>query len=339
MSVAAAPRRRSRHCSQRASRTRRKAAAILDIGSIPGLRLLAEASISRRFIKKRWTSLQAGEQPTNRHRKASENLVKYGFLDRGDDGQLRLAEPQWIWLPNEFVTGAADETPPLEMLRQSQDVMALRLAVDLYRAQNLREDGGVSRTVTYQKFERFEVGRQAQFTVWGFRENGLWVRWGDTAAPHYRDEKSLTDEEKKAGKNPGVDFFGRMQVLADIGVIEWIPHLVESDGDDAEIIHPLAVDTNEPDRTENRLGVAAHQAASVMLTDRQRDWAETEGLTLVPVPKHLTRVQVIGIARLRYRPKTSLTAAWWADLQDSGEEFVRRYREMIPSRLSAKAAV
>jgi hypothetical protein len=53
--------------------------------------------------------------------------------------------PEWIFLPNTFVTGAADETQPLELLRQTQDPMALRLAVDLYYAQNLAEDGGVSR--------------------------------------------------------------------------------------------------------------------------------------------------------------------------------------------------
>lgn len=34
---------------------------------------------------------------------------------------------------------------------------------------------------------------------------------------------------------------------------------------------------------------------------------------------------MVGIARLRYRPHTTLTAAWWADLQTKGAEYVERY--------------
>ena len=75
----------------------------------------------------------AGEQPGGRRGPTVESLVRLGLLEKIEEG-VCLPKPQWIWLPNEFVTGAAEETPPLELLRQSQDVMALRLAVDLYRA-------------------------------------------------------------------------------------------------------------------------------------------------------------------------------------------------------------
>ena len=193
--------------------------------------------------------------------------------------------------------------------------------------------------MVWHEYERFEVGQQAQFTVWGFRKHHLTVRWTDTTNAHRRDEKNLTKDEIVAGENPGVDFFQRMSVLADIGLVEWVPQLLESGDVEAEIIHPLAINSHETDRLENRLGIAAHEADSAMLTEGQTDWAASNGLFLVPVPRHLGRVQVIGIARLRHRPKTKMTAAWWADLRTSGEEYVLRYREFVAPAAKAEAEV
>ena len=61
----------------------------------------------------------------------------------------KTSDPQWIWLPNALVDGAAGETPPIELLRQSQEVGALRLLVDLYDAHSLAADGGIPRTLIH----------------------------------------------------------------------------------------------------------------------------------------------------------------------------------------------
>jgi len=82
----------------------------------------------------------AGKQPEGKSLQSADSLVRQGILEIGGNSQLCLPESKWIWLPNEFVTGAAGEAPPLELLRQTQDVMGLRLAVDLYREQNLWRD-------------------------------------------------------------------------------------------------------------------------------------------------------------------------------------------------------
>jgi hypothetical protein len=37
---------------------------------------------------------------------------------------------------------------------------------------------------------------------------------------------------------------------------------------------------------------------------------------------------MIGIARLRYRPHTKLTAAWWKDLHAKGEKYLARYEAL-----------
>jgi hypothetical protein len=244
------------------------------------------------------------------------------------------ARPDWIWLPNELVTGAAAETPPVELVRQTQDVMTLRLLVDLYRAQNLREDGGVSRDLTWREYERFEVGRQAQFTVWGFRYKVGYVTWSELIDCHRRE--NLTEQEKARGKNPGVDFFRREEQLTRLGLLEWVPHLVEGARREAEIIHPLGA--GGTGSVEDLLGAAADEAAVAMLTERQRAWAAEHDLRLAPVPHHIADVQLIGIARLRYRPRTRLTAAWWADLRSKGESHVARYLELGDAATGAMSA-
>lgn len=56
-----------------------------------------------------------------------------------------------IWLPNALVDGAAGEVPPVARIRQTQNPMALRLLVELYREQNLREDSGVKPSVIWSE--------------------------------------------------------------------------------------------------------------------------------------------------------------------------------------------
>lgn len=245
-----------------------------------------------------------------------------GVFHANDD-----AEPKadWIWLPNELVTGAGDEAPPVELVRQTRDVMTLRLLVDFYHGQNLREDGGISRRHTYRKFERHKVGQQGQYIVWGFRADTTVVAWSDLTKCHERARRDLTKEEKEAGENPGVDFFRRLESLDTLGLIEWVPYLFEGDDADAEPIHPYGIGMS--DTLEGRLYQAADSAGAGLVTEGQREWAHENGFHLVPVPRHMANVQLIGIARLRYRPKTKTTAAWWGETQSSGEEYIRRYTE------------
>jgi hypothetical protein len=271
-----------------------------------------------------------GNQPTIKQKQIAYALARKGWLDRHSDGTFVKAKEypaDWIWLPNEIVTGAVDETPPLELLRQTQDVMALRLFIDLYHGQNLREDGGISRQHVYELFDRHLVGQQGQFTVWGFtKPNTQTVAWSNLTEPHYRDKKDLTKEEIKVGKNPGIDFFRRMDHLTRLGLVEWMPHLLESDEPDAEIIHPMG--RGDGGGIEDRIGDAAHRAGVKMLTPRQAEWADSEGLHTVPVPHHIDKVQMFSVARLRYRPKTKLTAAWWAEMQAKGEQYIRHYEDI-----------
>jgi hypothetical protein len=86
-----------------------------------------------------------------------------------------------------LVTGAAGETPPVELVRQVQDVMTLRLLIDYYHAQNLCDDGGISRKFTYQRYKRSRFGEQAQYVVWGFQYANEVVCWGGPTLCHRRE--------------------------------------------------------------------------------------------------------------------------------------------------------
>jgi hypothetical protein len=48
----------------------------------------------------------------------------------------KLSEPEWIWLPNALVDGAADEIAPIKLLRPTHNLSALRLFVKLYDEHN-----------------------------------------------------------------------------------------------------------------------------------------------------------------------------------------------------------
>ncbi|MFA6315867.1 MAG: hypothetical protein WC943_00460 [Elusimicrobiota bacterium] len=128
----------------------------------------------------------------------------------------------------------------------------------------------------------------------------------------------MTEEEKAGGESKATDAFRRLGQLRDLGILKWIPHLYESDKPEAEIIHSVGCGQGED--IENKLGTKAQEAAVRMVTPGQLDWAREEldcEPILLPVLRHMTEVVLIGIARLHYRPRTKMTAAWWAKANES----------------------
>ena len=118
-----------------------------------------------------------------------------------------------------------------------------------------------------------------------------------------------------------------MDLLETLGLVDFVPHLVEGSGPDAEIIHPYG--QGQTNSLEDRLGMAASDAAYALLTNLSENWAGR--YHIAPVPKHITNVQMIGIARLFYRPHTRATAAWWRHLQEEGERHLLAYDRIVAS--------
>ncbi len=112
-----------------------------------------------------------------------------------------------------------------------------------------------------------------------------------------------------------------------------VPHVVESYSPEGEAI--LSLGTMY--RGESDVNTAVEAAAEAMLVEWQEARLSMESFShLVPLPKHLAKVEMVGIARLRYLPSTETTAAWFEKESQKWAEWARRYREM---EIAAKGRV
>jgi hypothetical protein len=175
-------------------------------------------------------------------------------------------------------------------------------------------------------FDREKIGEQGPFVVWGFRSAAL------NASPELFGT-FLTGQYKKLedGRNADIglanSFWPAVQTLSDLGLVEMVGMLLDGDDADAEIIHPYSMRGGEP--VERELALAAHHAASTMVTAGQRDWARKNNyVNLVPVRRHIVNAAMVEVYRLKYRPHTKATAAWYALMQNTTAEFLVEYQAM-----------
>ncbi len=244
---------------------------------------------------------------------AATRLVRKGWLRELPERYFVLtnpaeSQPDWIWLPNSLVTSADGEVPPIERVRQTQDIAALRLFIDLYHVHNLADDGGVNWRPSNgfrQEFVRLPISETHEYSVWGFKPDTERI-W--TTSPLYAPHHDAAQKNAEA-------FWNAWRVLKAIGLVQMVAHLVEADSADGEPIHPLPHGDGE--EGERAISEAACRAATAMGTARQIEWAKDQGATImVPALKHIANVQVVGIIRLRHRPHTYATAAWYANASE-----------------------
>lgn len=277
----------------------------------------------------RWSSEAASKYLHVRWSKADEaikSLIRRKLVTKDRAAKVpaywlkKQGEP--IWLPNALVDGVSDEVPSIARLRQTQDSMCLRLFVEFYSEQNLREDGGISASIVRRNYERRRIGQRGPYEIWGFTEGVESVTWGAITTPHYRHKSALTEQELAARKNSAVDFFRRFGRLTSLGLVDWVPFLFE--GPEGEPVHPYwsGSDIHE----ECLLAEACENAAWRCLTERQSDHLVDHPVDLLaPMPAHFEQATAIGIARLRYRPRTAMTRAWWAHTQDACRRYIAQY--------------
>jgi hypothetical protein len=244
-----------------------------------------------------------------------------------------LTEPLAIWLPNALVDGAAGEVPPIELIRQTRSLPALQLLIELYAAQFLPSYGGVPPNLLKMVFDRAKVGERGPFVVWGFRSKHL-------LANHtlYRPFLSGKTKDDGSGRDVGLDneFWPAVHVLEDVGLVETVGMLLDGDDAEAEIIHPFAIHGGEP--AERELARAASEAAAAMLTEGQRNCSAQQGFHLVPVRRHIANATVIEVFRLKYRPHTRATGAWYALMRQSTAEYLAHYQALGRDRTATNSA-
>ncbi len=234
---------------------------------------------------------------------------------------------QDLWLPNSLIDGVVTGPAPIARLRQTQDVLAVRLLTELYGSHNLCDDGGISPTIIFRSYEREPLGQYGQYRVWRF--------FGGTDNAYPMTEVLRPHFQTKEPDSESWPFWPRLRILQSLGLLEWVPYLFE--GPDGEPIHALAWNSGISEETE--LYEACTGAVTRCLTEWQDGQLEDRGGFVVPVPRHIGQVTLIGIARLRYRPRTRLTGAWWANHVERCREFTAFYDAIAPVIPAAAEAV
>ncbi len=276
-------------------------------------------------MKTRWSRAKAAitllEQNALVVRKKKSPLPSYKLEKAGE----------LIWLPNALVDGVGDAASPLGRIRQTHDVMTLRLLVELYAEQNLREDGGISRDVVYATYDRVRMSERGQYVIWGFdRNTTLVTHQTPTTQVHMRRQDDLTEDEKARGINVAVDFFARFTTLESLGLVSEMPTLHEAeDGEPIHPVHPMS-----DILLEAQLGSSCEAAARRSLSDGQWDLYEKKGwpTSMAPVPRHVGKVALVGIYRLHYRPHTSLTGSWVASSRQVAANAIAQYDNLAPEQ-------
>lgn len=242
-------------------------------------------------------------------------------------------EPQRVFLPNAIIEGAADEAPPLALLRQMQDVRRLQLFVTLYDNSDLPNDGGVSRSILRQELTTTKVSQRGASTVWAFADYEP-VTSGSSLYGLFLTGKN------EGGEDTGMpEFWSAIEAFLNCGLIKFIPHVFESDKPEAEMLHAYAVDEDGSEPWERSVASAAHIAAFSCLVPAQQEWASQESRHLLVAPSHISKLAVIGIARLRYRPQTRMTAAWFAKSRERSMEWEMTYDTIAGNNTDAPRTI
>lgn len=280
--------------------------------------------------------IKAGKR-INKHTQSIRQLESQGFIKKTENGytvveSTATEEPDWIWLPNTIVTGTdRGEDPPIRRLRSAGDLWALRLFIDLYHAQNLRDDGGISPAVIRKQYERQMVGEQGIFNVWGFTPGNQQLFWTGPFLSH-RDRARKPD-----GDHPVWD---TVRSLETQGLLSFVPHLWDHDPvanpGQGEIIHAYGL-RGAGEQPEIDIATAAHCAGQAMVPEFKLNRGDR--LFLAPVERTLPDVQMVGVARLHYRPKTRRTKDWWAEVSSNAEKWVSHYNGLREKAEKSRAQI
>lgn len=227
-----------------------------------------------------------------------------------------------IWLPNSLIRGASGEEPPIRRLRASGDLWALRLFVDLYDAQNLRDDAGISRICIQQKYETKKFSQQGPFNILGFKPLPKAGNWSGPLEAH-RDRAATNTESS--------DLLWRsVELLERLKLLTFVPHLMENSTHQAEIVHPLGIGAYGELPLETEIGQWAQRAAVAISTEWAIANARKSGFTILcPVMNTLPDAQLVGIGRLHYRPHTRRTSEWYRELQNRAQGYIDGFRETV----------
>ena len=242
------------------------------------------------------------------HKAGHVRLIGHGYE------AVPRAPGEPVYLPNELVDGIDGAPSPVELIRQTGDPMTLRLLVDLYTAHRLDEWHGVDPRIVWQKFE--EVYRREVGSV-------LVLGWKAPGAPWVDKSTAIVKPHLVADEPAARECFQRLAMLQRLGLLVFVPHVVDGDG---APVYPCSLSTGHAMEVE--LGAAAREAAIGIAEAWESDDVDDPNWDdiIAVVPAHMTRASLVGVARLIFRPKTAMTAAWMAELAATHAAWMERFK-------------
>lgn len=243
----------------------------------------------------------------------SANLVS--VIKAGKKPRYKLSKPSdmdsFIWLPREIIEGAGNETPPVRRLRERGNALLLQKFIELYAVHDLTADGGLPRTLVRINYERATLGPCGVFVMYGFKSK-------DTTATSVGPLKSLAGIEDD-DRNKGA--WVVLTPLYQMGLVETATYMAESHDYESELLYQVNSETNEAMiQLSCFLDLGGGQGFSRSL-DAHLPLA---GLAV----RDLKDATMVGVYRLRYRPKTAKTTVWYATEQAQTERFVAGVKKL-----------
>lgn len=296
--------------------------AACELGMNPAVSLLVMArGTGRDNSTTKWSALSVFNRTGMARRRATDAinaLVGAALVDvvkAGNHPQYKLHKPadddSLLWLPNELIDGAGAEIPPITKLREAGSLDLLKKFVQLYGIQDLDSDGGLPRDIAWVPFERELICPIGHFNLYGFNAQRA------NAFPKgiFADYRDIEDDD--GNKGPWVI----LSPLLQMGLLEKAFYMAESAEPDAELIYPVNPVT--ADAMDDLCGWLNQRGGDGFAYKTEN--FETQGVAL----KHIKNASMVGLYRLRYRPKTGKTSRWLALDMERTEAMSDLVRQMI----------
>lgn len=229
--------------------------------------------------------------------------------------RFRIAEPEYLFLPNTLADGVREGDLPLSRLRQIGDARAVATLMRVYDHSNLPEACGIPPELIRQEYTKFEAGSWGRYTVLSFAVASKNASWDPFVRPFVANVVSDNAEYKAERERLVQEFWRIWEALEVARLIEHTAYVFDGTEPSAQPLFPLPTSWSGTDE-ERKVSAEAQDAALRMLSpaqlDRARTVLNTSQVMVCPVEAHLINARLVGVARPCYRAKTKKTAAWVA---------------------------
>lgn len=281
-------------------------------------------------ITSSWSALSVEKYAGIDRRKVKpviQDLINAGILELSNDPgpkghpRYKIAKgEEVIHLPNYLVTGNSEEgqPSPLEVIWQTGDDLLLRLFIDLYYYHHLETYGGINPELFHRRWQLVgDVGETGQYRAVAFEPS---PRFFAGTGPEV--EALLRPHASEA------DAVGRLRMLHDLGLLEFVPTIINGTSPTDKQLHTVHLDSRIPE--EATFAAAVATAGNVIAKDHLLGQAElsTDALVL-PVLRHHRRLCVIDVLRLVCRPHTEPTTRWMAKLYKTIQSHKPNYTNIV----------